>query len=183
LSRVAACRCKPLSLRHRYAFVVVYLLKDYDAQHRVGSSKGRKTNSTPQALRDIIPEKGQNSAIRISWQRSAKTFQGYYEGIWPQYSTSASYGGITTSPDPCDALRGVVDFLWSAHILKVDSRRPSSAKPPTPFEISCSRTSQFDILGVWPAPVGGPGDPLKRWGASPPTVWEGLPSPRGRPDP
>ncbi len=27
-----------------------------------------------------------------------------------------------------------------------------------------------------------PGDPSKRWGAKPPTVWRGLPGPRGRPD-
>ncbi len=34
-----------------------------------------------------------------------------------------------------------------------------------------------------PGGPGGPGDPSKRWGAKPPTVWEGLPGPRGRPDP
>ena len=38
-----------------------------------------------------------------------------------------------------------------------------------------------DFCGL--AGPGDPGDPCKRWGAKPPTFWEGLPGPRGMPDP
>ncbi len=49
------------------------------------------------------------------------------------------------------------------------------------FVISEIRDLDMIDFGSLAGP-GGPRDPSKRWGVSPPTSWKGLPGPRGRPD-
>jgi hypothetical protein len=96
--------------------------KNLDKLGRIGgASREVLGNLTPSCLKDLQPKGG-----RLVWQRTAKAFQGYYPGMWPQHSCSANYGGVRTPADPAEALYIVVRFLWKAAVFFEREKEPDA---------------------------------------------------------
>ena len=101
-------------------------------QPRIGTTKSEVGDWTPPSLKDLLPGKGTLRGVALTWQRSARAFQGYYAGAMPG-SHSSAYGGPRTPADPVISLalpgqvsrRGFmsVSLSWCIlHYLKVFSK-------------------------------------------------------------
>jgi len=78
--------------------------KPGEFQSRVGGSHTARGNWTPPALSVLVPGGGKLLGVSLVWQKTANSFQGYYQGAEPRASTSARYGGPRTPSSPTLAL-------------------------------------------------------------------------------